>query len=134
MDIRLPARYAWAFPATAVGLVFAAPALCAGATIRFSDGTIEIAGGKLDRMVALLPAAARFAAITFGHVIIGADHAVLDHVRSHEHVHVRQYERWGAFFFPLYAASSLVQCIRGRDPYRDNWFEREAYRLERQPR
>jgi hypothetical protein len=44
-------------------------------------------------------------------------------------VHVRQYERWGVLFFPLYAASSLWQLARGRDPYRDNRFEREAFRL-----
>ncbi|MDO8964417.1 MAG: hypothetical protein Q7W30_08015 [Coriobacteriia bacterium] len=45
----------------------------------------------------------------------------------HEHVHVRQYERWGPFFLPAYAISSLVQLARGGDPYRDNRFERQAY-------
>ena len=120
-------RYLWALPATVVGLVLAAMALCVGATARRVDGVIEVAGGRLRRVVALLPARARFVAITFGHVIIGTDHAVLRLVRSHERVHVRQYERWGALFFFLYAASSLVQALRGRDAYRDNCFEREAY-------
>ena len=120
-------RYAWALPATTVGLLFASFALCAGATIRFAEGVIEVAGGQLDRIVSLLPASARFVAITFGHVIIGTDHAVLRRVRSHEHVHVQQYERWGALFFPLYVASSLVQLFHGRDPYLNNCFEREAY-------
>jgi hypothetical protein len=41
---------------------------------------------------------------------------------------VRQYERWGAFFFPAYLGSSLWQLVRGRDPYRHNRFEREAFR------
>jgi hypothetical protein len=40
---------------------------------------------------------------------------------------VRQYERWGAFFIPAYLLSSLVQLARGRDPYRENHFERQAY-------
>ena len=30
-------------------------------------------------------------------------------------------------FFPLYLGSSLWQWLRGRDPYRDNRFEREAF-------
>jgi hypothetical protein len=48
-------------------------------------------------------------------------------VRAHEQVHVRQYERWGPLFVPAYLLSSLVELLRGRRPYRDNWFEREAY-------
>ena len=121
-------RYVWALPATTVGLLFTAVALCAGATMRFSDGVIEVAGGRADRIVSLLPASARFVAITFGHVIIGIDHAVLRRVRLHEHVHVRQYERWGLLFFPLYVASSLMQLLHGLDPYLNNCFEREAHK------
>ena len=120
-------RYAWALPATAVGLVFAVLALFAGATIRLVEGTIEVAGGRLHLVALLLPPAARFVAITFGHVIIGIDHTVLWRVRSHEHVHVEQYERWGILFFPLYVASSFAQLLRGRNPYLNNCFEREAY-------
>ncbi len=70
---------------------------------------------------------APFAAITFGHVVLGLDRAILDRVREHEQVHVRQYERWGPLFVPAYLLSSLVQLMHGRDPYRDNVFEREAY-------
>ena len=120
-------RYAWASPATAVGLLFSIVAIFAGAKYRRVDGVLEVAGGRLRRLTAALPCCARFAAITFGHVIIGLDHTVLRRVRAHELVHVRQYERWGVFFFPLYVLSSLVQLLCGRDPYRDNAFEREAY-------
>jgi hypothetical protein len=123
-------RYLWALPATLVGLLFAALAVCAGATARRVEGVLEVAGGLLGRIVARFPLSMRFAAIVFGHVIIGTDHALLARVRGHEHVHVRQYERWGVLFFPLYAGSSLVQLLRGRDPYRDNYFEREAYAAE----
>ena len=30
-------------------------------------------------------------------------------------------------FLPAYALSSLVQLLRGRNPYRENHFERQAY-------
>lgn len=120
-------RYLWALPATAVGVLLALPAMIGGATARRVEGALEVAGGRLDRIVTRLPEWARFGAITFGHVIIGLDHRVLERVRSHEQVHVRQYERWGLLFFPLYLGSSFVQLLRGRDPYRDNRFEREAF-------
>ena len=56
----------------------------------------------------------------------GADPASLIAHRRHERIHVRQYERWGVLFIPLYCASSLLQFFRGRDPYLENRFEREA--------
>ena len=118
-------RYTWASPATAIGLMFALPAICAGAKLRRVDGVLEIADGRLLGAARGIPRFG-FVAITFGHVVIGIDDACLGESRAHEHVHVRQYERWGALFFPLYAASSVAQLLRGRDPYRDNAFEREA--------
>ena len=120
-------RYAWVSPATAVGLLLSAIAISAGATPRVVNGVIEVAGGRLHSLLSPLPPCARFAAITFGHVVIGLDHPLLSSVRAHELVHVRQYERWGVFFFPLYIASSVAQLIRGRHPYLDNAFEREAH-------
>jgi hypothetical protein len=120
-------RYAWAAPATLVGLACAAAALAAGASARRVEGTLEVAGGRVRAFVMRLPEGCRFGAITLGHVIIGLDALALERSRMHERVHVRQYERWGLLFFPLYAASSLWQLARGRDPYRDNRFEREAF-------
>jgi hypothetical protein len=87
---------------------------------------LEVAGGTLGRAVARLPAPLHFCAITFGHVVIGVDHGVLAECRMHEHAHVLQYERWGLLFFPLYAASSLWEALRGNGAYRDNHFERQA--------
>ena len=121
------ARYTWAAPATAVGLVAALLAFLLGARARVVDGVVEIAGGWLPRGVSMLPSVLRFEAITFGHVVLGATHTVLCGLRSHERVHVRQYERWGLLFFPAYVGSSLVQWLRGCDPYLDNRFEREAF-------
>jgi hypothetical protein len=119
-------RYAWAFPASAIGLGLAWVARTGGATMHRVDGVLEVAGGAFGRAVARLPAPFRFCAITFGHVVVGVDHRVLAQCRTHEHAHVRQYERWGLLFFPLYAASSLWEAVRGKAPYRDNYFERQA--------
>ena len=119
-------RYVWAAPCSLVGLLLAAAALASGATVRVMEGTLEVAGGRIPLLVSRLPKVLRFSAITFGHVILGVSHAVLDFHRGHEHEHVRQYERWGILFFPLYCGSSLVQLLRGRDFYLDNSFEREA--------
>ncbi|MGL5096793.1 MAG: hypothetical protein ACRDD1_14455, partial [Planctomycetia bacterium] len=70
------------------------------------------------------------AALTLGHVVLGRDRARLDATRAHEAVHVRQYETWGPFFIPLYLGLSAVLYLRGRDAYRENPFEREAYDQE----
>ena len=120
-------RYAWASPATLVGIVPALLALISGARPRVIEGAIEVAGGRMHDLISRLPRACRFGAITFGHVIICVDASTAVAVRAHEQVHVRQYERWGVLFFPLYVGASVVQWLRGRDPYRDNRFEREAF-------
>jgi hypothetical protein len=120
-------RYLWASPATLVGLLAAAPALARGAALRRVGGALEVCGGPVRAFVRRLPEGCRFGAITLGHVVIALDAATLERTRAHERVHVRQYERWGVLFFPLYAASSLWQLARGRDPYLDNRFEREAF-------
>lgn len=119
-------RYLWASPATLVGVVAALPCLLSGGRCRREQGVLEFHGGALAARLRRF----NFGAITFGHVIIGLDAACLAACRSHEHVHVRQYERWGVLFFPLYLGSSAWQWMRGRDPYRDNRFEKEAIGLD----
>ena len=91
------------------------------------DGALEAFGGAASRLARRLPAPMRFDAITLGHVIIAVDRQAADGARCHEHVHIRQYERWGALFVPAYLAASVWQGLRGGAPYRDNVFEREAY-------
>jgi len=108
-------------------MLFAALAMCGGATLQPVQGALEVAGGRLLRSILKLPSSVRFTAITFGHIIIGVDHAFLSSARAHEHVHVQQYERWGVLLFPIYLASSVIQLLRGRHFYSDNVFEREAY-------
>ncbi|HEY3554408.1 MAG TPA: hypothetical protein VGL67_04800 [Casimicrobiaceae bacterium] len=125
--LRIVLRYLWASPASAFGVLVAAVMLCFGGTLRRVDGTLEVAGGCLARASRRAVRPLRFVAITLGHVIVGVDHDVLARVRQHERVHVRQYERFGVFFFPIYLGSSSLQLLRGGDPYLDNAFEREAY-------
>ncbi|MDP2228134.1 MAG: hypothetical protein Q8J78_11740 [Moraxellaceae bacterium] len=115
--------YAWVAPASAVGLLPGVCALLAGAQAARVDGVLELSGGPLTKGLGFMG----IRAITFGHVVLGQSPTLLAALRRHEHTHVRQYERWGLLFFPLYAASSLWQWGCGRDAYRDNCFEREAF-------
>jgi hypothetical protein len=77
------------------------------------------------RRFTLLPGGA--SAMTLGHVVLARDPCLADLTRAHERIHVRQAERWGPLFLPAYGVASLIALLRGRRPYRDNRFEREAY-------
>ena len=121
-------RYLWPSPATAFGLTAAAVMVCLGGRACVVNGVVEVGGGRGRALARVFPRAMHFEAITLGHVVLGSSQAVLSRMRTHEQVHVRQFERWGVLFFPLYAGSSLWQLLRGRDPYRQNCFEREAFR------
>jgi|SRR5690606_5977578 len=122
--------YLWAAPATALGLLTTLLALSLGARARLIDGVLEVSGGRWEGVLGRLPRAIGVEAITLGHVVLGRNPRGLAQWRLHERVHVRQYERWGVLFFPLYLGSSVWQWLRGRDPYRDNHFEVEAFRAE----
>ena len=120
--------YLWALPTTCVGLLFLTPTLFGRVHARVVDQVVELHGGAVSfflRHVTLLPGGA--SAMTLGHVVLGVDQLSLDVTRAHERVHVRQAERWGPAFIPAYLIASLLAWRQGRDPYRDNPFEREAY-------
>ena len=121
-----PLVYAWAFPATLVGLAVALFARAGGARVEVAEGVVEVAGGRLGTAVSRLRHPFGFTAITLGHVIFAVNPQLLAQCRTHELAHVRQYERWGVLFFVLYAASSVFEALRGRDLYWDNHFERQA--------
>ena len=121
------AAYAWAAPYTLVGLVLGLLVILFGGCARMQQGALEFGGGKLGSRLSRLRPPFAFSAITLGHVVLGLDHPTLAAVRAHEQVHVRQYERWGPLFVPAYLLSSLIELLRGRRPYLDNRFEREAY-------
>jgi hypothetical protein len=124
-------KYLWASPATLIGLFAVGIGCITGARIQIARGAIEVHGGLVTKFLRHgLPLLGAGAAMTLGHVILGRDIECLDDCRNHEHVHVRQYERWGPFFLPAYILASLYLWVRGRDPYLDNPFEKEAYELE----
>lgn len=117
------AAYLWAAPNTLLGLAAGALMLAGGGRLHLVRGAAEFSGGLLGS----LARRQRFCALTLGHVILGTSARSLALARRHEHVHVRQYERWGPLFLPAYAASSAWQVLRGRRAYLDNAFERQAY-------
>ena len=122
-------RRLWATPASAPGLLLALAALALGASARVVDGVLEVAGGRLARWLRR----SGFVAITFGHVVLGLSHEELARHRVHEHAHVRQYERWGLLFFPLYLGAGLLAWLRHGRPYWHNHFERQARAAEAEP-
>lgn len=114
--------YLWVLPASSLGLILALPLLIMGGKCQRHTGVLEIEAPAFCARWAR-----GFGAITFGHIVIARDALQMNCLRGHERVHVRQYERWGILFFPLYLISSIWQLMRGRRFYRDNYFERQAY-------
>src|SRR5688572_2860311 len=75
------AAYLWASPNSMIGALAGAAMCCAGGQVQRVQGVAEFHGGALGRCFASLPHPYRFAAITFGHVILGTDVAQLDAAR-----------------------------------------------------
>ena len=124
----------WALPTTLIGLLFAALAVLTGGWAARVDGVLEVHGGWVRRLLMGLPIGRHGCAVTLGHVVIGTSRSTLAATRAHERVHVAQCERWGPLFLPAYGVASLWAWLRGRDAYRDNRFEREAFAIDEPPR
>lgn len=110
-------RYAWAAPTSAVALpLLIANAATGGQTILW-HGVIEIQGPLVRKVLSkgLIEAAA----LTLGHVILCADDNSRTRFRAHELVHVRQAERWGPLFLPLYL---LIMAWTWRRTGQGYWF------------
>ena len=121
-------RYLWALPTTALGLALAPLAIFTGGGLQVVEGVMEVHGGAVRWLLRYATAMRGGAsAMTLGHVVLGLDRHALEKSRAHERIHVRQCERWGPLFIPAYLLASLWQLLRGRSPYFDNPFEREAY-------
>jgi membrane protein YqaA with SNARE-associated domain len=124
-------RYLWASPNSLIGLLFAPAAV-------FTPGGVELVDGVLELQAPLIawtlkhcsPMCGGVAAITLGHVVLGRDRDALVQTRAHEHVHVRQYERWGPAFIPAYLLASLWGVVTGAGAYDGNVFERAAFKGE----
>lgn len=123
-------RYVWPLPNTLLGGLLGGLGCLGGGRVQIVAGVLEVHGRWLECILQrATPLPGGVAAITFGHVILGRDALTLARVRSHERVHVAQYERWGPLFLPAYLAASAWAWARRGDAYRDNPFEREARRL-----
>lgn len=117
-----------------MGLALLALARASGGAVRRREGTLEAWGGALGALMARVAGPRSLRALALGHVILARDEVSLEEFRAHERVHVRQWERWGPVFPLAYLAASAWAWLRGRDPYRGNRFEREAWGEERDPR
>lgn len=116
----------WTAPNTLLGASIGFLGVLFGGRVQRHGAALEF-HGMLVRGVLKYGCGPWVSAITFGHCILGQSAEVLEAVRDHECVHVRQYEKWGPFFIPAYLCSSAVAFMQGKRPYRDNFFEREAY-------
>ena len=111
--------YVWASPNTLLGLVFGVVSF---QRPRVADGVV-----LFDRHVRGFVWTLhlfRRGAVTYGHVIL-ADRPVEGALLAHELHHVRQYERLGPLYIPLYV---LIWIFRG---YRRHPFEEAARLAER---
>lgn len=119
-------RLLWASPWTLLGLALGLLGLLTGGRVAWRGPAVEFYGGVLARLLDRMPS--RPTAMTLGHTILGISAAGLDAARSHEMIHVRQYERWGPAFVPMYLCYSARLWLAGKDAYRENPFEKEAFR------
>ena len=125
--VRRVGAYLWALPVTLPGLGLALVAVLTGGRARGVAGVLEAQGGVASLLLRrCVPLRGGASAMTLGHVVLGRDAGCLERTRDHERVHVRQCERWGLLFLPVYALASVVAAARGGHYYRDNRFEREA--------
>lgn len=126
--IRLPIRvaaYLWASPNTCIGIALG---LVLGGNFRIVDGVVEVHGPRISKVLKRLWVPA--AAITLGHSVLGQSAQWLHRTRRHERVHVSQYERWGPMFIPAYVIASALLFAVGKDGYRANPFEIEAFQVD----
>lgn len=127
----------WALPVTLCALPLLPLALW-HSNWRINDGVIEVTSPALNWFLQgpwfrLMSGGAGFSAATIGHVVIARNSACMTACRAHEHVHVRQCERWGVLFPLSYFVAGLYAAFKARRftaYYWDNAFEREARAAE----
>jgi len=123
----------WALPYTLLGIAIGLLGLLTGGRGKLHTGVWEFHGGFVTLFLDLLPLP-QVLGFTLGHTVLGRSHDALELTREHERVHVRQFERWGLLMGPAYLGWSAVLWCRGKDAYRDNPFEVEAYAIAPAPK
>lgn len=116
----------WASPYSLIGALIGLGGLASGGRGRLYEGVLEFHGPFIGWLLDSLPLKGALA-MTLGHTVIARHQDALDITRTHERIHVQQFERWGFFMGPAYLACSLALWLQGRDAYRENPFERDAY-------
>lgn len=119
-------RFAWALPTSACGYLLGFLGVLTGGKVERRGPVLEFHGGFVKWFMNRFPNK-NILAMTLGYVIVGKEAEGLEAARDHEMVHVRQNGLWGPLFLPAYGAASVVALCRGKNPYRDNMFEVEAY-------
>jgi hypothetical protein len=99
--------YVWASPNTALGLFLG---ILSFQRPRIAEGVV-LFDLRVRGFVWMLHLFRR-SAITFGHVLL-ADRPVEGRLLVHERHHVRQYERLGPLYIPLYVAIWIFTGYRG---------------------
>jgi len=116
-------RYLWPFPVTLVGLLLAGLAVLSRGTVTCREGVLEVQGGFAGWLLRGGWFWQGAAAMTLGHVIFARNADCLEHSRTHELQHVRQYECWGPLLPPVYWLIALWLRVRGYHPYLDHPLE-----------
>lgn len=122
--------FIWPLPWTIIGLFIGVVCRIGGGRIVQYKGTVVCYGPWLSRLLQCVPIPGGASALTLGHVILARSKEDMLITHSHELVHVRQYQRWGPLFVPAYVAASLWLWFAGRDCYRENPFEIEAFHVD----
>ena len=112
------ARRAWASPASLLGLLL----MPFFRTRWVTRGIILAEGASWPRRLGW-----KYRAITFGHIVLAVDE-LDEKTLVHELEHVRQYEKVGLLYGPLYLLASVRAIVKGGHYYRDNSFEMAARR------
>ena len=118
--------YLWASPNSIIGVLIGMIGILSGGKAQWKRGCVEFYGGFVTWLLENM-ATHGIWAMTLGHTIIGQNANALQIARDHEQVHVKQYERWGPFFIPVYLLCSGYLWLLKKDCYRGNPFEVEAY-------
>ncbi|MFN7291828.1 MAG: hypothetical protein ACK5T6_14660 [Pirellula sp.] len=122
--------YLWVAPWTILGLLVGLICKPHGVEFAKQRGTLGIFGPGVASLLRKVPIAGGAKAMTLGHCILAVDRESWRETFSHEWIHVKQYQWFGPLFVPAYFIESAWQWVRGRDPYRDNRFEKQAYQWE----
>ncbi|NLF09220.1 MAG: hypothetical protein GX594_14775 [Pirellulaceae bacterium] len=121
------AKIIWASPWSLWGAGIGLLGLLTGGGVQRSGRIVEFWGGLLPLFLRYFPFVAGSPVATFGHVVVGRSQRHLEACRPHQLIHVQQYECWGPLFIPMYLGWWFFLLTRGKHPYYDNPFEREAY-------